>query len=543
MRYDLSKKIISFVLTVILIICIVVGISSYRIIERNVSGEIEVQLEVAASNFKVIGSLMSAAEAEPYAQELKKETGIDVTIFNDDVREMSTVSNAVGTKMAKDIYETVKRGNDYFTDTADINGSTYFGYYVPYVVDGVYYGAVFAGVPVEECKELVFNSVCAMISYIVLTGVVATFVSVFLLNKILKPITKVNKNIQRLADMDFREDDAIRDLIGRNDEVGDISKSVLQLQSNMADVVAEISQYVKGLKDVAINVKSEAEVTAGTADQLQSTSDNIAQGASSQAQETQSAAEEVIVIGKMVEDVKGGTDSLQSSIENINTEGDKALSVIVGLQKINNQTEDAVHRVYEQTEATNDAVDNINEATEMITAIAAQTNLLSLNASIEAARAGEMGKGFAVVASEIKKLAEQSADSAERITLIVKELRTEAAKSVELMQSVQESCIKQSQSVESTQIVFSKIKTELGNAEEAVEVVVDKLSKLDRARVNVTDVIQNLTAVAEENAACAQESAASATDVAAKMADITKQSIEVSNIAEGLSNTVSKIQL
>lgn len=83
---------------------------------------------------------------------------------------------------------------------------------------------------------------------------------------------------------------------------------------------------------------------------------------------------------------------------------------------------EAIHIIGEQTQKTNESAAKIKVATDMISEIAEETTLLSLNASIEAARAGEQGRGFAVVANQIQKLAEQSADATTQITEVISEL-------------------------------------------------------------------------------------------------------------------------
>ena len=106
---------------------------------------------------------------------------------------------------------------------------------------------------------------------------------------------------------------------------------------------------------------------------------------------------------------------------------------LVELDSINLQTKDAIAMISEQTDDTNKSALEINEAISIISSIAEETNLLSLNASIEAARAGEQGKGFAVVAAQIQKLAEQSNDATDKISLIVKTLIDDSEKAVETM--------------------------------------------------------------------------------------------------------------
>ena len=104
----------------------------------------------------------------------------------------------------------------------------------------------------------------------------------------------------------------------------------------------------------------------------------------------------------------------------------------------------------------------------MITEIASQTNLLSLNASIVAARAGENGKGFSVVADEIRNLSEQSRLSAEKIENIVRQLMTNSDNSVETMKEVSAVVGQQDEMLSNTITMFDSLNGEIREVVDAV---------------------------------------------------------------------------
>ena len=158
------------------------------------------------------------------------------------------------------------------------------------------------------------------------------------------------------------------------------------------------------LQKTAADMSGNSAVTSETIHTAKSAIQDIAAGAGSQATETENASNSVLHIGRQIEDTKVKSSSLYEVAEEISRSSTEALETLQVLVNINEQTKTAVEQINRQTLTTNESVLKIRDAAQLITSIAEETNLLSLNASIEAARAGEFGSGFAVVAGQIKSL-------------------------------------------------------------------------------------------------------------------------------------------
>ena len=181
-----------------------------------------------------------------------------------------------------------------------------------------------------------------------------------------------------------------------------------------------------------------------------------------------------------------------------------------------------------------ESVKKISEATELITSIASQTSLLSLNASIESARAGEAGRGFAVVASEIQKLSIQSNDAAEEIQQIIDTLLSESAKTLEEMQDTEALMKEQQSKLNDTKSKFDEVSDGIRISREETEQIRTSAGSCNKAKEAIMDVISNLSAISEENAASTEETSASMQELNATISHLATESGKLKAISQEL---------
>lgn len=364
--------------------------------------------------------------------------------------------------------------------------------------------------------------------------IIASIIGFLIVNRIVKPILEVTEIVSRLANMDFSEIEGQEKLTARNDETGKMSRAVAELRGQLVNVITELREQSEQLFEASDILNTNANETATTVEQVEKAVSEISDGASSQADETQKATENVILMGNMVEETAQEVADMIDNATSMQRFSKEAFDTLQKLAQINKEASKAIDVIYEQTNTTNESAMKIREATSLITSIAEETNLLSLNASIEAARAGEQGRGFAVVAGQIQKLAEQSNDSARQIENIIDSLIEDSQKSVATMEDVKRIMESQNESVEHTDESFRQVGEGIRTSIEGVNKISDKTQKLDEARIVVVDVVQNLTAIAEENAASTEETSASVTEVTSIVGQISDNANRLREVADRL---------
>lgn len=492
----------------------------------------------------------NVSESYEIADRITKDTGIAVTVFWGDTRYMTSVMNGngeriLGTKASDRVIENVlNQRKEYFSTNVDVMGENYYGYYQPIFNEGndTPVGMIFAGKSQEEAEAEINGILFRLLAIIIVVFIIASILIVFVCMGIEKGIQHVIDITKKVAegDLSISKAENSTKLMNQKNEMGNLVNQVMGLRLTIKEMIMYVVDNAKLIHDSAETLGHDSQDTLTTIEQVENAVMEIAKGATSQAGETQRATENVISIGSMIEETNDEVEILHKNSYTIKESGDRAATKLEELSKINTETQNAIEEIYQQTNTTNESAEKIIRAVEAITAIAKQTNLLSLNASIEAARAGEHGKGFAVVASQIQLLAEQSNNSANEVNEIVKRLIEDSSKAVGTMDDVRVIMKKQSEAVEVTGQMVSDVIKGVDASVDSITAIASKTEQMDQARKQVIDIVQGLTAIAQENAASTEETSASVSQVSEIISEVSENAKKLQEISEQLSQKTSK---
>lgn len=419
------------------------------------------------------------------------------------------------------------------------NGNDMYAGYAP--IDGTNWILVITANE-KEVLSAVPKLISVIVSVMLIVLVISIVVTYLIGNSIVKPITKIVKQSEKIADLDITED--IPEIfINKKDEIGTLAKALQDIINNLKEIIKEISNSSEQVSSAAEELAASSQQSAMAAEEVSKTVEEIAMGASEQARSTEEGSLRADLLEKTIEKDHDYIENLNTASDKVKEVVEEGLKEIDKLFKITEESNDAAKGIHEVILKTNESSNKIGQASDVIASIAEQTNLLALNAAIEAARAGEAGRGFAVVAEEIRKLAEQSSTSTKDIDKMVNELQNNAKDAVKTIERVATIAIEQTNSV-----INSKNKYKLiDEAMKEVEVVVQQLNisgeEMEKTKDEILNAFKNLATIAEENAASTEQVTASMEEQAASIEEIASSSEGMSDLTQKLQSIIMKFKI
>lgn len=388
-------------------------------------------------------------------------------------------------------------------------------------------------------SEVMADSVKLIVNVTVISvviGLLAIAAVFFFIVRMLSPLEYAAGAVEKLAALDFRENDVRKEarFARLRDEAGNIMNAVLKLRGELTGVVADLKTQSKALFTQSDSLSESAANTMANMKDTDRAVDEMANGATMLAQETQSASESVVEIGNMIDEVNDNSEALAKNADDMKELGENAENILKQLIDGQHEMVEHIGVVSDKTHEANQAAEKIAEVVSLITEIASQTNLLSLNASIEAARAGDAGRGFAVVAENIKQLAEQTTSSAADIQDIIHDLETKSNETVEKTDAVNKIVNKQSEDMKKTADILNQVIKGIIGLIDRIDGIAASVANMDKSKEKVVDVIQNLSSVSQENAASTEETSASTSMAMGTIEGIANEAVQLKQIAQDL---------
>lgn len=459
-----------------------------------------------------------------------------------------------GVKVTQSVVSTAKGGGGfnefYFTKSDGVTVAPKIAYcqmFEPWgwaVATGNYVDEMNA--KIDARKESIQKEFAAMLTIYGIAAVImlaaALVISALSGSRITKGVKVVEGHLRQVAagDLSFTISPKLRK---RGDEIGEMARSLEDVRQSLAAMIGSVLETGETLNQSSEKFSEKFGYISESIQNTNQAIDDLAQGATNSANETETMNEKITELGGVIEVEKTGVQKLEEAVSAMAKYSSGAAESIQELERITSVTIEAIDVVSEQTNRNNNSAADINKTIEIIKGLASQTNLLSLNASIEAARAGDAGRGFAVVAEEIRNLSEESSGNAQEIEGIVKELVGNVEISVSKMQEVIDNVQKQQKCLEETRTAFMSLKQEVSLVEGVTKEIGGQTEVLNSLKKIVTDSANSLASVVEQNAASTEETSASMMLLSQTIDECTEDTQGLVELSRRQNDQASKFQL
>jgi methyl-accepting chemotaxis protein len=388
------------------------------------------------------------------------------------------------------------------------------------------------------------GSLHSLMFKLIACGIIIIIISIFFMlfyskRNIAAPLKEVQHAMEQIASGNLSHTYNT----GRRDEIGQMFTYLNQMSDSLKELIGSISDNSEQVAASAEELAANAEQTGKATEQIALAVQEVAAGTDKQ---TQSVEDSSIIINKLAIGIQEIADSAQHVTANAadtlerTDEGTKNIQLAVEQM---NAISDTFGDLSGSVKVLGDRSSEISQIVQVITEISSQTNLLALNAAIEAARAGEQGKGFAVVADEVRKLAEQSSNSARQIAQLISAIQEETDKTVQSMDLAAKEVAEGIGVVNSSGESFAKISHSVNEVGNQIQQVSSSVQQISAATEQVVHSINLISEVAETAADGTQNVSAATQEQLASMEEISASAFSLTNRAEELQQAIGKFKI
>lgn len=369
------------------------------------------------------------------------------------------------------------------------------------------------------------------------TGILAFSAARF----ITKPLKDLEKVATKAADGSLEEEWEVVPS-NDNDEIGALTRAFQKMLHNLKSMISDIDANAKANDQYAKQIQSETMTASEKVIEIDGIMQTMAEGAQSTSGAVGSIVQSLDKATALSEDVRTKADQSQElshgMVGKLHSSQTVVMDLVQGIQMIAEKQEHSIGNVKQLEKNASE----IEQIIRFVSDIAEQTNLLALNASIEAARAGEQGRGFAVVAEEVRKLADESRQAAQDISVNIKEIQLNIGQVVTEIDEQLALARSEAEKGSESSVVMEEMTAAITHVAASIQEI-GKLTLQQREEIaSVTDQSKGVATLAEQASAGAQEVSASVQEQASVMHNLEQLSASLEEQAGRLRDQMKQFQ-
>ena len=395
---------------------------------------------------------------------------------------------------SSDFYQNVAGSKESGMEYVRYNGENYLFLYSPLLSQSA---MICTLIPESTILAQVSDIKTVAVILVVFAVVIAALLGYFLSTRINGSIYYILRQLKKVADGNL----TIHLTSKSKDEFQLLAEGVNSMADSMKSLITNVTEAGNALNLAAGQVSASSETFVMTAEDIQGAITEIESGVTLLDENSDDCLAQMDTLSGRIGDVTNGTQEIISLTQSTSTSINDGISSMTVLTDRARKTSEITDNVIHAIETLSDKSRSIGQIIESINSIARETNLLSLNASIEAARAGESGRGFAVVAEQIRQLADQSAQSAGQIQVIIDDITKTTYSVVDIAKEAASTVEFQEKAVSRTTESFHTMDEQIHTLLDSISEISESMHNMEHARNTTLSAIESISAISAQTSA------------------------------------------